>query len=93
MSKTIGVHEYPKTKSVLSFELKMNGGNAKIGVSVKNNLFLSSFEALQSVCVNLRGSTGPSSFVVANYCYVRLTLLAAGVAGEVAFVAVANQIP
>ena len=35
MSKTNGVHEYAKTKSELNFELKLNGRNAKIGVSLK----------------------------------------------------------
>ena len=41
MSKTNGVHEYPKTKSELNFELKLNGRNVKIRVSVKKNLSLS----------------------------------------------------
>ena len=35
MSKTNGVHEYPKTKSELNFEMKLNGKNVKIRVSVK----------------------------------------------------------
>ena len=40
MSKTNGVHGYP---SELNFELKLNGRNAKIGVSVKKKkkMFLS----------------------------------------------------
>ena len=66
MSKTNGVHEYAKTKSELNFELKLNGRNAKIGVSLKKNLFSSWIEALQSVCENLRGTTGPYAAINLN---------------------------
>ena len=66
MSKTNGVHEYAKTKSELNFELKLNGRNAKIGVSLKKNLFSSWIEALQSVCENLRGTTGPYAAINVN---------------------------
>ena len=51
MSKTNGVHEYPKTKSELNYELKLNCRNAKIGVSVEKICFYP--EALQSICENL----------------------------------------
>ena len=57
MSKTNGVHEYPKTKSELNFELTLNGRNVKIRVSVKKICLYP--EALQSICENLKGSTGP----------------------------------
>ena len=39
MSKTNGVHEYAKRKSELNFELKLNGRNAKIGISLKKSVF------------------------------------------------------
>ena len=41
----------------LNFELTLNGRNVKIRVSVKKICLYP--EALQSICENLKGSTGP----------------------------------